>query len=139
MKNKLILVFGILLVSGLVFVGCNIDDEMLDDETSSNEVDVTGTWIAYSGKAEESDSQWIFDKENHILKLRGDFYNKGTYVFTENEFRQTITHEWKDDQWVEVENSINRSKYIFHDNDTLELLDLNDSSIDEVVGIYKRQ
>ena len=137
MKNKLILVFGILLVSGLIFVGCKTDDE-----TSDNEVDVTGTWIAFSGNAEENDCQWEFNfdsKGNYVLKIRGEAEAwKGTYVFTEDEFLQTITHEWKEDQWVEVENKTNTSKYVFHDNNTLEIFDLNGEKIDQVVGVYKR-
>jgi len=166
MKNKFFSAFGILLVFGLVFAGCKMDEE-------APSVDVTGTWEGikvvdpdapdvYRNNAFNSNSKWEFDlggKGNYVLSTRGEAYKcKGTYVFTENEFMRTITHKWDlelgDSDWVEFEAKEEsgdegegeekkpkpRYGYIFHDSETLEITALiEDFKIDEIVGVYKRK
>jgi hypothetical protein len=93
MKNKGIVVLGVLLVLGLVFTGCDALFGKDDEDKSSSGLDGT-TWIYSSGGASPATETITFTASSFLIESKGISYNNagaGSYTLSGETVTLTYT------------------------------------------------
>ena len=138
MKGKLILELCVLMVFGIILVGCD------NGSTDTDPIDITtnfeGIWIATSGNALNSQCRWEFIGNNFTMKMNAVNISKGTFTFTETEIKLMETHLWENNQWEDYTN-IGSWEYNFSNTNVLELIKKSgDTSTGfSILGAYQHQ
>ena len=106
-KISVLALLALVLVFGLVFVGCKTEVE--DDP-------INGTWAS---SRSDNDTEWTFNNGAYTLKQGGVDIFRGTYSTSEDNLAITLTHVYFDPEYAAQTNTTVGWKTL---NETRELL-----------------
>jgi hypothetical protein len=135
MKNKWFWCSAVVLA--FVLVGC--PNGTTNNGTTGDKTKLEGTWVGTSDIALICEVQFIFSGNDFLQKQGDEDLFKGTFIFSETEIQLTVTHVWLFEKWRVHPSPPYPVQYKFLDDDTLEILSVNQSEADASIGIYERQ